>query len=123
MVEEVVGRHPAGQQGMFPADTVAEQQLECPKCGTCAGSEEYYNNSDNICYLTYCTKCVHEHGVYINLEKHEEKHEELQRTRKAAERWRRNAEKLRRSREEEERQASSPYQVTLQTPGLTSSLT
>ena len=110
--------YPAEQQGMYPADRVSEQQLECPKCGTCAGSEEYYNNSDNICYLTYCTKCVHERGVYINLEKHEEKHEELQRMRTAAEKWRRNAEKLRRSRED----ASSPYQVNFRTPGMTSSL-
>lgn len=46
--------------------------LRCPKCGTNAGSEAYYNNSDNICYLTYCTKCVHEHGLYVRLETDEE---------------------------------------------------
>merc|ERR1712012_192989 len=46
--------------------------LRCPKCGTNAGIEAYYNNSDNICYMTYCTKCVHEHGLYVRLETDEE---------------------------------------------------
>jgi len=46
--------------------------LRCPKCGTGAGCEAYYNNSDNICYMTYCTKCVHEHGLYVRLETDEE---------------------------------------------------
>merc|ERR1712211_100358 len=36
------------------------------------GIEAYYNNSDNICYMTYCTKCVHEHGLYVRLETDEE---------------------------------------------------
>merc|ERR1712130_378341 len=47
--------------------------LRCPKCGTRAECEAYYNNTDNICYMTYCTKCVHEHGIYVRLEKDEEK--------------------------------------------------
>merc|ERR1711971_1268661 len=46
--------------------------LRCPKCGTNAGCEAYYNNSDNICYMTYCTKCVHEHGLYVRLETDED---------------------------------------------------
>ena len=46
--------------------------LRCPKCGTNAGCEAYYNNSDNICYMTYCTKCVHEHGLYVRLEADED---------------------------------------------------
>merc|ERR1712228_796015 len=46
-----------------------EANLRCPKCGTNAGCEAYYNNCDNICYMTYCTKCVHEHGLYVLLEK------------------------------------------------------
>ena len=49
-----------------------EANLRCPKCGTNAGIEAYYNNSDNICYMTYCTKCVHEHGLYVRLETDEE---------------------------------------------------
>ena len=47
--------------------------LCCPKCGTNAGCEAYYNNTDNICYMTYCTKCVHEHGLYVRLEEISEK--------------------------------------------------
>jgi len=43
-------------------------KLRCPKCGTRAECEAYYNNSDNTCYMTYCTKCVHEHGLYVSLE-------------------------------------------------------
>merc|ERR1712233_12197 len=50
-----------------------EAGLRCPNCGTNAGSEAYYNNCDNICYMTYCTKCVHEHGIYVRLDKDEEK--------------------------------------------------
>ena len=50
-----------------------EADLRCPKCGTNAGCEAYYNNCDNICYMTYCTKCVHEHGLYVLLEKISEK--------------------------------------------------
>ena len=50
-----------------------EANLRCPKCGTNAGCEAYYNNCDNICYMTYCTKCVHEHGLYVLLEKISEK--------------------------------------------------
>ena len=49
-----------------------EGDLRCPKCGTNAGCEAYYNNCDNICYMTYCTKCVHEHGLYVRLETDEE---------------------------------------------------
>merc|ERR1712012_492456 len=49
-----------------------EANLRCPKCGANAGIEAYYNNSDNICYMTYCTKCVHEHGLYVRLETDEE---------------------------------------------------
>merc|ERR1712223_346333 len=49
-----------------------EANLRCPKCGTNAGIEAYYNNSDNICYMTYCTKCVHEHGLYVRLETDEQ---------------------------------------------------
>ena len=50
-----------------------EANLRCPKCGTNAGCEAYYNNCDNICYMTYCTKCVHEHGLYVRLEEISEK--------------------------------------------------
>jgi len=50
-----------------------EADLRCPKCGTNAGCEAYYNNCDNICYMTYCTKCVHEHGLYVRLEEISEK--------------------------------------------------
>ena len=32
-----------------------EATLRCAKCGANAGIEAYYNNSDNICYMTYCT--------------------------------------------------------------------
>ena len=46
--------------------------LCCPKCGTRAECEAYYNNTDNICYMTYCTKCVHEHGLYVRLEADQE---------------------------------------------------
>ena len=46
--------------------------LRCPKCGTRAECEAYYNNTDNICYMTYCTKCVHEHGLYVRLEADQE---------------------------------------------------
>merc|ERR1712228_678793 len=53
--------------------TNEEADLRCPKCGTNAGCEAYYNNCDNICYMTYCTKCVHEHGLYVRLEEISEK--------------------------------------------------
>ena len=59
-----------------------EANLKCPKCGANAGIEAYYNNSDNICYMTYCTKCVHEHGLYVRLETDEE---ETQRAKSLAE--------------------------------------
>jgi len=55
-----------------PKTNEEEANLRCPKCGTNAGCEAYYNNSDNICYMTYCTKCVHEHGLYVRLEADEE---------------------------------------------------
>jgi len=55
-----------------PKTNEEEASLRCPKCGTNAGSEAYYNNVDNICYMTYCTKCVHEHGIYVRLETDEE---------------------------------------------------
>ena len=32
-----------------------EATLRWAKCGANAGIEAYYNNSDNICYMTYCT--------------------------------------------------------------------
>merc|ERR1712004_411725 len=59
-----------------------EANLRCPKCGTNAGIEAYYNNSDNICYMTYCTKCVHEHGLYVRLETDEEGAKSLAEARK-----------------------------------------
>jgi hypothetical protein len=64
VIEEVVVSSPkSNEEGA---------SLRCPKCGTNAGCEAYYNNSDNICYMTYCTKCVHEHGLYVRLETDEE---------------------------------------------------
>jgi len=66
-----------------------EANLKCPKCGANAGIEAYYNNSDNICYMTYCTKCVHEHGLYVRLETDEE---ETQRARSLAEAQKRKQE-------------------------------
>merc|ERR1711971_793320 len=64
LIEEVIVSSPkTNEEGANP---------RCPKCGTNAGCEAYYNNVDNICYMTYCTKCVHEHGIYVRLETDEE---------------------------------------------------
>merc|ERR1712113_736888 len=63
-------------------NNLEEANLRCPKCGTNAGIEAYYNNSDNICYMTYCTKCVHEHGLYVRLETDEEGAKSLAEARK-----------------------------------------